>query len=102
MGYLLADIPALFVMDSLKQESSLAEFNLPEWETTARYRGEKATKDRRNVKERGLEYFERVMPAHRRYCGLSRNVACIAVLATLVLVIALILGLAIGLSKKSK
>jgi hypothetical protein len=46
--------------------------------------------------------FDRHVPAHRKYCGLSRKIACIVLLAILIAILALIIGLALGLSKRSK
>ena len=54
------------------------------------------------MKERVFIIFDRVLPGHRKYFGLSRKIVCIAIVVILLLLIALILGLAIGLSKRSR
>jgi hypothetical protein len=46
--------------------------------------------------------FDRVLPPHKRYFGRSRRVLLIAIGVIALLVLALIVGLAVGLSKKSK
>ncbi|KAH6611910.1 RlpA-like double-psi beta-barrel-protein domain-containing protein-containing protein [Boeremia exigua] len=44
--------------------------------------------------------FDRVLPPHKRYFGRSRRTFLIALLVTFVCLLALIIGLAVGLSKK--
>ena len=85
-------------------QENVQEFHLPEWETTARHRGETRvpTGQKSSVKKRLFLLFESVMPGHRKYFGCSRKIACIIVLVGLLILLALILGLAIGLSKKSR
>jgi hypothetical protein len=46
--------------------------------------------------------FDRVLPPHKRYLGRSRRTFLVAVLIAFVCVLALIIGLAVGLSNKSK
>ena len=46
--------------------------------------------------------FDRVLPPHKRYFGRSRRVLLIAIGVIFILLLALIIGLAVGLSKKSK
>lgn len=45
--------------------------------------------------------FDRVLPPHKRYLGRSRRVFIIALLVAFVCLLALVIGLAVGLSKKS-
>ena len=91
-------------MQSHEAQENVDEFRLPEWETTARHRGEKHAKtdQKSSVRERTFILFDRVLPSHRKYFGFSRKIACIAIFILFVLILALILGLAIGLSRKSK
>lgn len=91
-------------MDNSKAHGNVEEFHLPEWETTARHRGEKQaqTSHKSGFKERAFLVFDRVIPGHRKCLSASRKTACTAILVILVVLLALILGLAIGLSKKSK
>lgn len=90
-------------VENPKEQGAVGEFNLPEWETTARHRGEKQqTAAGESFKARALGHFNRVMPPHRRYCGLSRNTACIVFLAIFLALLILIIGLAAGLSHRSK
>ncbi|KAF6217500.1 hypothetical protein HO133_006838 [Letharia lupina] len=90
-------------MENPKAQGNVQEFHLPEWETTARHRGEKQVQigKKSGVKERVFLVFDRVMPGHRKYFGFSRKIACIAIFVGLLILLAVILGLAIGLSKKS-
>ena len=84
--------------------NNIEEFHLPEWETTARHRGEKPahTDHKPSVIERGFIVLDRVIPRHKTYFGFSRKIICIALLVIFLVLLALILGLAIGLSKKSR
>ena len=78
------------------------DFNLPEWETSSRHKGKHipaATQE--SFKDRALSHFDRVMPPHRTYFGASRRVACIVLAVALLLLLALIIGLAAGLSPHS-
>ena len=86
-------------------QGHIEDFHLPEWETTARHRGKRParTDHKSSVIERGLILFDRVIPRHRTYFGFSRKIVCLAAIVVVFLVfLALILGLAIGLSKKSR
>lgn len=90
-------------MEDPKATGAVGGFNLPEWETTARHRGEKqspATTE--GFKGRALGYFDHVMPPHQRYLGLSRRRACIIVLVIVVAILILIIGLAAGLSHRAR
>lgn len=89
-------------MENPKAQRNVEEFRLPEWETTARHRGQKQSQTglKSSVKERAFIIFDRVMPGHRKYLGFKRNIACVAILIAFVVLLAVILGLAIGLSKK--
>ena len=94
-------------MENSRTQGNVEEFHLPEWETTARHRGEKHGQTGRsggasNVKEWAFTVFDRVMPGHGEYFGFSRNAACIAIMIAFFILLALTLGLAIGLSKKSR
>jgi len=91
-------------METTKGDGAVEEFNLPEWETSARHRKERhiPTAAGEGFKDRARGHFNRVMPAHRKYCGLSRKVACIIVLAVSVAIVVLIVGLAAGLSHRSR
>ena len=46
--------------------------------------------------------FDRILPPHRRYFGRSRRTLLIALLVAFVCLLASIIGLAVGLSKKSR
>lgn len=46
--------------------------------------------------------FDRMLPPHRRYLGRSRRTLIIALLVASISLLALIVGLAVGLSKKSE
>lgn len=81
----------------------IEDFHLPEWETTPRHRGEKPahTDHKPSLIERGFIILDRVIPRHRTYCGIKRKILCIAASVVFLVLLALILGLAIGLTKKS-
>ena len=91
-------------MQNHEAQGNCDEFQLPEWETTARHRGEKhaQTGQKSNGKERTFIVFDRVMPGHRKYFGFSRKTVCIAILLSFIILLALILGLAIGLTRNSR
>lgn len=92
-------------MEERKETRSNGRFELPEWETTARHRGGggKTSKspDKVDTRTRLTQAFDGLMPAHRKYCGMSRRLACIVFFSILLCLLALILGLAIGLSMKA-
>lgn len=91
------------MMQSQKEPDLVNEHNIPEWKTTARHQGKSQPATARpGIKGRAIEKFERVMPAHRRYCGLSRKIVCFVILAIVIAVLVLIIGLAAGLSSRSK
>lgn len=91
-------------MEHAKSHEGVQEFHLPEWETTSHQHGAKQVQNGQisSVKERAFILFDRVMPKYRTYLGFSRKIACIIIiiLSSLIL-LALILGLAIGLGRKS-
>ncbi|KAL6716162.1 hypothetical protein ACLMJK_005728 [Lecanora helva] len=90
------------VMENPKSPGATGEFSLPEWETTPRHRGEKQQKAAAETfKESLLDHLNRLMPAHRKYLGLSRKVACIIIAVVVAAILVLIIGLAAGLSHRS-
>ena len=91
-------------MENQKSQEAVEDFHLPEWESTSRQRGEKQVQNGQtpSVKERAFIVFDRVMPKHRRYLGFSRKIACITIITVFLILLALILGLAIGLGRKSR
>ena len=89
--------------NSPQENGDHSEFNLPEWETASRHRGDKQPPaPARTFKRRATDGFNRMMPAHRKYLGLSRKIACIIFLVVLVVIMVLVIGLAAGLSHRSK
>ena len=90
-------------MDNQNEHRENHEFNVPEWETTSRHRGDKQKPvTRQTFRRRATDHFNRAMPAHRKYCGLSRKIACIVCWIIVVVVLVLVIGLAAGLSHRSK
>lgn len=91
-------------MQNREPQANAEEFHLPEWETTARHRGDKHAKTNQmsSLRERAFILIDRIVPGHRKYFGFSRKIICIALSIIVLVILALILGLAIGLSKKSK
>lgn len=45
--------------------------------------------------------FDSAMPPHKRYLGMKRNIFLLVLLATILALLALIIGLAVGLTQKS-
>ncbi|KAK5707229.1 hypothetical protein LTR17_020862 [Elasticomyces elasticus] len=81
------------------------EIQISEWEQHAAVKHEDPTGQRVDapVKSGGLKArLDAVFPPHRRYIGLSRKVFLIALLAAALALLALIIGLAAGLSGGSK
>lgn len=81
--------------------------NAPDWEIP-----EEGTTRKSRLRFRGIggsatgwaisDRFDRVLPPHKRYFGRSRRVLLIAIGVIFLLLLALIIGLAVGLSNKSK
>lgn len=91
-------------MQNSKDQDGVGEFYLPEWETTARHREEehKGAAHEQTFKDKARAQFNHFIPAHRKYCGVSRKIACIILLVVSLAVLVLIIGLAAGLSHKSR
>ncbi|MCJ1279446.1 hypothetical protein MMC21_007270 [Puttea exsequens] len=89
-------------MEPPKEQATTREYTLPEWETSTRHSGfTQPPPPHPSLKDRAMEKFERTMPAHRRYYGLSRKIACFVLLAIILALLILIIGLAAGLSSHS-
>lgn len=91
-------------MENQKNHEGVEDFHLAEWESTSRQRGVKQVQNGQtpSVKKRAFIVFDRVMPKHRNYLGFSRKIACITIIIVFLILLALILGLAIGLGRKSR
>jgi hypothetical protein len=48
------------------------------------------------------EKFNKRFPAHRRYIGMSRNIFLCVILGTIIVLLALVIGLSVGLTRGSK
>ncbi|KAM0708593.1 hypothetical protein Q7P35_005245 [Cladosporium inversicolor] len=72
------------------------EVEVPEWEHTA------AGPVTHSAKPSLKEKFDTAMPPHKRYLGMKRNIFLLALLAAFLALLALIIGLAVGLTQKSK
>ena len=84
-----------------EEETSGAQ---PEWETSHQD-GENQSSRKHNqqpIKQRFDAKFDKVFPPYRRYCGLSRRLACLIFAACLLALLGLVLGLAIGLSLRNR
>lgn len=95
-------------MEEVKQDnvptSTAKEINVPEWEhnaTAADQRGP-TSNHFANTFGAARSRFNGLMPAHKRYCRMSRRVFLLVVLATFLALLALIIGLAVGLTKQSQ
>lgn len=88
------------------QHATNNETAVPEWEhIAAKEHGSKQTGDhqaRGSTKEAFQRKLDAVMPPHRKYIGLRRNVFLLALLAASLALLALIIGLAVGLTKSSR
>ena len=73
---------------------------MPEWEHTngSNSAGPTAQSTRPSLKEK----FDTAMPPHKKYLGMKRNIFLLALLAAFLALLALIIGLAVGLTQKSK
>ena len=76
------------------------EVEVPEWEHTngSNSAGLAAQSTKPSLKEK----FDTAMPPHKKYLGMKRNIFLLAILAAFLALLALIIGLAVGLTQKSK
>ena len=76
------------------------EVEVPEWEHTngSNAAGTATQSTKSSLKER----FDTAMPPHKKYLGMKRNIFLLALLALFLALLALIIGLAVGLTQKSK
>ena len=75
------------------------ETQVPEWEHEAGNKNANARRSQRSIKEAFLGKLDALVPPHRRYCGLSRKIFLWVLFAVVLALLALIIGLAGGLSK---
>jgi hypothetical protein len=74
------------------------EVEVPEWEHTGA-----ATDNGTATRGPTLrQKFDSAMPPHKKYLGMRRKVFLLVLLAAVLALLALIIGLAVGLSQKSK
>jgi hypothetical protein len=76
----------------------------PEWETPARYgpvASSPGASPFRRLRTKAAALLDRRMPSHRTYCGLRRRTLLIVAAVVLVALLALIIGLAAGLSARA-
>jgi hypothetical protein len=79
------------------------ESNAPEWENLEAGESKKTRIGAGLVTGWALsDRFDRVLPPHKRYLGRSRRTLLIAIGVIFLLLLGLIIGLAVGLNKKSK
>jgi hypothetical protein len=83
-------------------DKSVANSNIqiPEWEQAGQHVNGTATSKESTSAGFGAK-FDRALPPHKRYLGMRRKVFLIVLLAALLGLLALIIGLAAGLSHKS-
>lgn len=76
------------------------EVEVPEWEHTG------AAADNGTATHAGgstlRQKLDSAMPPHKKYLGMRRNVFLLVLLAAVLALLALIIGLAVGLTQKSK
>lgn len=76
------------------------EVEVPEWEHTNGSNGARPVTH--SAKPSLKEKFDTAMPPHKKYLGMKRNIFLLALLAAFLALLALIVGLAVGLTQKSK
>lgn len=74
------------------------QYQVPEWEHNVASQGDGAPKSGHSTKASFATKFDRVLPPHKRYVGMSRKVFLWVLLGVLLALLALIIGLAVGLS----
>jgi hypothetical protein len=76
------------------------EVEVPEWEHTnvSNSAGPTTQSTKPSLKKR----FDTAMPPHKKYLGMKRNIFLLAILTAFLALLALIIGLAVGLTQKSK
>lgn len=75
------------------------EVEVPEWEHTQDPSNDGAT---RSPGSTLMAKFDSRMPPHKKYLGMKRNVFLLVLLAAFLALLALIIGLAVGLTHNSK
>ena len=96
--------PAAQTVEESKATEGETAFVRSEGEPSAYQHGDKSVlqaQSQPTLKQRLDAKIDQVLPPHRRYCGLSRRLACLVAIGILLALIALVLGLAIGLSLRN-
>lgn len=75
------------------------QYQVPEWEHIAVNRGSDVGNSRSSTKAAFGSKFDAILPPHKRYLRMSRRVFLWILLVVVVALLALIIGLAVGLSK---
>lgn len=75
------------------------EVEVPEWEHT---NGSSSAPVTQPARPSLREKFDTAMPPHKKYLGMKRNIFLLALLAIFLALLALVIGLAVGLTQKSK
>ena len=78
------------------------QYEVPEWEHNVANQSNSASKSRTSSKAAFANKFDSILPPHKRYIGLSRKVFLLVLLGIFLALLALIIGLAVGLSSKSR
>lgn len=93
-------------MTSTKDIAPVRETQVPEWEHIAvggNNEKERITPaPRRSVRGAALAKLDSVLPPYKKYIGLSRKTFLWVLLAIVLALLVLIIGLAVGLSQKSR
>lgn len=97
--------PTTEVSAPAAQDTPAKETQMPEWEHIAAKehgaQNETDGKTRGSTKEALQRKLDNVMPPHKKYIGLRRTVFLLVLLGVFLALLALIIGLAAGLSSKS-
>lgn len=92
-------------MDHLHADERREPSSVLDWGIDSHPRAQKHVRPSlgwKNIKAQVLSSFDRCMPPHRRYCGLRRKFASTILFVMSIIILALILGLAIGLTRRSR
>ena len=76
------------------------EVEVPEWEHT--HSSNDAGAATQSAGPTLKQKFDSAMPPQKKYLGMKRNIFLLALLAVILSLLALIIGLAVGLTQKSK
>jgi hypothetical protein len=78
------------------------QYQVPEWEHNVASQGDKINESGNSTKATFANKFDSILPPYKRYVGLSRKIFLWVLLGIFLALLVLIIGLAVGLSPKSR